>query len=170
MVLVFILAGLIFYAIGKENRKDWKNYQSKYVEKYRESLDGEMEKAKLEGDKQKVEKFRKMITDMTQKMKKESIHQIFLPDAKVRDLCMTCHIAVKNPYFVKAENPLRTHPKGILKSHEPRKFGCTLCHHGQGVALAEKKAHGFEKNWLFPRVPKNMSRGCAWDAMIILMA
>lgn len=159
LILVFMLAGLIFFTIRQENRKDWKNYRLQYVETYKAKLNSEIEKAEQDGDQQKIEKFRNMIEDAAQKMKRERIHQIFLPDADVRDLCMTCHIALKNPYFAESKNPLRTHPKAILASHEPRKFGCTLCHHGQGVALEEAKAHGYEKNWLSPRVPGKYIQG-----------
>ena len=87
------------------------------------------------------------------------IEQIFLPDAEVRDLCQTCHLAVENPLFQDAANPLRYHPPEILRDHKPSRFGCTLCHHGQGVGLSARKAHGYEENWPLPRVPSRFVQG-----------
>ncbi len=37
--------------------------------------------------------------------------------------------------FETAENPYRTHPAEILRSHPIEKYGCTSCHGGQGWAI-----------------------------------
>jgi mono/diheme cytochrome c family protein len=58
--------------------------------------------------------------------------------------CQTCHMGVDRPGFDGAPQPYATHPhRDILLTHHPvEKFGCTVCHAGQGVALTTKTAHG----------------------------
>jgi mono/diheme cytochrome c family protein len=58
--------------------------------------------------------------------------------------CQTCHMGIDRPGFGDAEQPYATHPhREILSAHHPvEKFGCTICHAGQGVALTVPTAHG----------------------------
>jgi cytochrome c2 len=63
---------------------------------------------------------------------------------------MTCHQAVKWAGFETADEPFRTHPKEILKSHPIEKFGCTSCHGGQGWAVDVDPAHGPVEHWEEP--------------------
>lgn len=55
--------------------------------------------------------------------------------------CVTCHLAFDNPMFEDAAEPLRTH-SSILKSHPPGRFGCVVCHGGEGRAVTTLEAHG----------------------------
>lgn len=82
------------------------------------------------------------------------IHQEVLSDFRFSsgalriDRCQTCHmgIADSDPKM-KAESvpqPFRAHPGDFLKTHPPEKFGCTICHQGQGIALTMAAAHGYE--------------------------
>src|SRR6185436_14405153 len=32
------------------------------------------------------------------------------------------------------ENPFKSHPGDFLKNHPPEKFGCVICHGGQGIS------------------------------------
>ena len=48
------------------------------------------------------------------------------------DRCQMCHRAVDDPRFAQAPQPLTTHPK--IPPHPFEKFGCTVCHQGQGRA------------------------------------
>lgn len=59
-----------------------------------------------------------------------SIREATLPEAGIRDKCMTCHLGADNPNFLDAPEPLRTHPGKILQQHPVAKFGCTICHDG----------------------------------------
>lgn len=56
------------------------------------------------------------------------------------DRCMTCHLAVEDPRFKDAPQPLRTHPE--IPPHPFQRFGCSLCHGGMGPATNSKDAHG----------------------------
>ncbi|MEE9165252.1 MAG: c-type cytochrome [Nitrospinota bacterium] len=61
------------------------------------------------------------------------------------DRCMSCHISYDKLDFVNHQQPLATHPNLdlLIKKHPARKFGCTLCHKGQGVAISSVwQAHG----------------------------
>jgi mono/diheme cytochrome c family protein/chaperonin cofactor prefoldin len=58
--------------------------------------------------------------------------------------CQTCHMGIDRTGFEGAAQPYATHPhRDILSAHHPvEKFGCTICHAGQGVALTVPTAHG----------------------------
>src|SRR5205814_2741513 len=56
-----------------------------------------------------------------------------------------------------------SHPNtALLKSHDPEKFGCSMCHNGNGVAISSVRlAHGENEDWLQPLFPKeNIQAGC----------
>jgi mono/diheme cytochrome c family protein/outer membrane murein-binding lipoprotein Lpp len=60
------------------------------------------------------------------------------------DRCQTCHMGIDRPGFEGAPQPYATHPhRDVLLAHHPvERFGCTICHAGQGVALTVHTAHG----------------------------
>ena len=68
------------------------------------------------------------------------LKQIWLPQMNRVDRCISCHVAIEDPLFEKIANPLKTHPGDYLKKHDPQKFGCTICHDGQGRAISFKDA------------------------------
>lgn len=76
--------------------------------------------------------------------------QIWVPALGRADRCVMCHQAVSWKGFESAEEPFRTHPAEILKSHPPEKFGCTACHGGQGYAVDQGPAHGPVEHWEEP--------------------
>jgi hypothetical protein len=65
------------------------------------------------------------------------------------DRCTTCHRAYDNPEFAEVDQPLSYHAY-LLDSHPPEKFGCTVCHGGQGRATNKKAAFGRLKHWHDP--------------------
>ncbi len=74
------------------------------------------------------------------------------PIARV-DRCMTCHLGIDRPGFEDAKQPFRTHPHRelIFATHPIARFGCTVCHQGQGPALDSVEwAHGHMERWDFP--------------------
>lgn len=68
------------------------------------------------------------------------IHQILLPGLQRVDRCTTCHLGVDDPTMKNAPEPFRYHEG--LGPHIPSKFGCTICHGGQGLATTVADAHG----------------------------
>ena len=76
------------------------------------------------------------------------IHQVLLPGLQRVDRCTTCHLGVDDPTMKDAPEPFRYHAG--LGPHIPSKFGCTICHGGQGLATDVKDAHGNVPFWPDP--------------------
>jgi mono/diheme cytochrome c family protein len=68
--------------------------------------------------------------------------------------CQTCHMGTDRAGFEGVEQPYASHPhRDMLLAHHPvEKFGCTICHAGQGVALTVHTAHG--ELHLFDQTPR----------------
>lgn len=73
------------------------------------------------------------------------IHQRWVEALNRADRCETCHLGLEDPKFNGSPEPFTTHPAPSLHSFE--KFGCTICHGGQGPATTLKGAHGPTDNW-----------------------
>ncbi len=161
--MVFLsFAGLLLLltlaAIKSEDTPGWKAIQETYQRHYQTKILEQARAAEAAGNSADLAKWQLLLRE-NQAGRTGEIRQIFLPDAGVRDLCGTCHLAMENPLFKDSPNPLRAHPPDLLKHHPLNRFGCSLCHHGQGTALSADKAHGFEKNWPKPRVPLKFVQG-----------
>ncbi|MBI4826479.1 MAG: c-type cytochrome [Nitrospirae bacterium] len=78
------------------------------------------------------------------------INQIWLRDLGITDRCTTCHQGADDIKFANEEQPFKTHSGDYLKQHPIERFGCVICHEGQGEALTAEAAHGEEKNWTRP--------------------
>ncbi len=80
------------------------------------------------------------------------------PSPDVVDRCGSCHLGAAGVAPVEGDPLFAAHPP---IPHDPTRFGCTICHGGQGRALTMRAAHGGEPNWdepLFPR--KHYEAGC----------
>jgi mono/diheme cytochrome c family protein len=62
------------------------------------------------------------------------VRQVWLPDLGRVDRCATCHLGIDDPAFAAAPAPFRTHSGTWLATHPVERFGCTVCHDGQGQA------------------------------------
>lgn len=71
------------------------------------------------------------------------IGQIWIPELGRADRCTTCHVAMDGgSALLAAANPARSHPRPeLLAAHPVERFGCTLCHGGQGAATTLEGAH-----------------------------
>jgi hypothetical protein len=58
------------------------------------------------------------------------VGQIWVPDLRRADRCVTCHQGVYWKGFETADEPYRSHPAGLIKTHPLERFGCTSCHGG----------------------------------------
>ena len=115
-IIVFI--GLFLYE--ETYSPDWRKHQLGYKAKLEESLDPES----IQGsDLFPIE-----------------IRQIYLPEMNRIDRCITCHVAIEDPRFQNQQNPLKNHPSQYIKIHDYEKYGCTICHDGQGRAIDWKEA------------------------------
>ncbi len=89
------------------------------------------------------------------------ITQNYVPDLHAVDRCTTCHSGVEDPRMSDQPQPYTTHPGIYLEKHDPAKFGCTVCHQGQGRATATADAHGEVPHWDYPRLrPANVRASC----------
>lgn len=73
--------------------------------------------------------------------------QIFLPRLRRVDRCTTCHIGIDDPGMKNATQPLTKHSGDVLRRHPVERFGCTVCHDGQGRAVEQAAAHGAVEFW-----------------------
>ncbi|NOX53971.1 MAG: c-type cytochrome [Planctomycetes bacterium] len=78
------------------------------------------------------------------------VRQIYLEGLGRVDRCVNCHVAIDNPAFQNEPQPLTAHPGDTLKHHPADKFGCTICHLGQGRATILPDAHGRVPHWPEP--------------------
>lgn len=129
---------LIFTLIAayEEMTPEWKKYQAQYKEQIIKTAKDDTVKKKA-----------KALTAQLQ--------QIYLGTLNRIDRCTTCHIGVENPMMAASKSPLKQHSGDYLKNHPPDKFGCSLCHYGQGRAINKKEAHGIghDTHWDFPVMP-----------------
>jgi len=80
------------------------------------------------------------------------IQQVSPPGLNRTDRCMTCHLGMENPAMADAPQPHTMHPGEFIIQHPVEKFGCTVCHGGQGRALDRINAFGEEPftHWDLP--------------------
>jgi cytochrome c2 len=104
--------------------------------------------------------FRRMVADKFGEEKARAVpsglQQIWVPALGHADRCVTCHQATAWKGFETADEPHRTHPVELLKSHPPERFGCTSCHGGQGWAVDVEPAHGPVAFWEEPMLGKDL--------------
>jgi len=84
------------------------------------------------------------------------LHQVVVPDLAVFDRCVTCHRGMDNPLMAGAPNPFRPHPGDILNVHPTERFGCTICHRGQGAAVNFREAKAVDSYWDTPLLPREL--------------
>ena len=87
------------------------------------------------------------------------VKQIWKPALGVTDRCTTCHLGM-NPgaAAIPGHSLFGAHP---AIPHDPREFGCTVCHGGQGRATSTDAAHGFVSHWDEQILEKgHLSAGC----------
>lgn len=129
--LSLILLGMVIFWVWKDENREWKTYQRTF-----HAL--EQEKAKASGK-------------SNPSMNKLEIKQIVIPELDRVDRCISCHLGVEDSTNAFAPQPYTCHPNYML--HPFEKFGCTICHLGQGRATTEKAAHGEVKFWEEPLLP-----------------
>jgi cytochrome c2 len=138
IVFFLIISGTILLisllVIAREESPEWMDYQSEF--KYIIS-----------------EKFGSVDISMIPR----GIQQIWLEDLNRVDRCITCHQGINWKGLESVEQPWRSHPnKELLSKHPVEKYGCTICHGGQGYAITEYDAHGFVKHWEEPLLSKTI--------------
>ena len=131
---------LLVTAVWKASTPAWKNYQRTFLQ------------LEAQGEPNAVTKAAVLATPL-------AIHQVLLPGLQRVDRCTTCHLGVDDPTMKNAPEPFRYHAG--LGPHVASKFGCTICHGGQGLATEEKAAHGNVQFWDTPLLsPEYVRASC----------
>jgi mono/diheme cytochrome c family protein len=82
----------------------------------------------------------------------KGIFQVDLPQFNRIDRCISCHNGLEDPRMAGMPQPHAKHPGTILGDHPIQKYGCTICHGGQGRALSKDEAFGQlpDVHWPYP--------------------
>lgn len=78
------------------------------------------------------------------------VQQVWLASAGRVDRCTSCHLGASWQGLEDVDEPYRSHPAAPLEHHPLEKFGCTLCHGGQGPSTGLPDAHGWVAHWQDP--------------------
>ncbi|HMD98176.1 MAG TPA: c-type cytochrome [Terriglobia bacterium] len=90
------------------------------------------------------------------------LKQASVPGLNAVDRCVTCHNGIDDPRMTDVPQPHRAHPGHILDRHPVDRFGCTVCHHGQGAATNFRDAKAEDVFWDYPLLPPEMTEAtCA---------
>lgn len=149
-----IVLFLLFLAVLVcDQSRGWKKYQQEYKAKEIERIETKLAAAS-DADKDIV----RMELKSAKKMPIE-IRQIWAPQIGVVDRCITCHQGYdplsnsslttdykEQPYSA----PANSASFEIHKAHDFQKFGCVVCHGGQGMATEVDAAHGHVLHWEKP--------------------
>lgn len=130
---IVIIAILSVEAYRENIDMAWRDYQKKYkLELFR--------LAKTEQERQTARNF------------ELRMRQLVLPEINRVDRCVSCHVAMEDFRMSDMSNPLKSHPGNYLDTHDVNRVGCTVCHDGQGRAVAAADAHaeGGDKYWEKP--------------------
>ena len=128
-VLGLMIGLLVVLAYYKDQFREWKSWQRAYLKQ---------ELARASTAEQRAEVARLPI----------EIRQIVLPELSRVDRCTSCHLTVEDPSYSGLPLPLAYHPNH--ERHPFEKFGCTICHQGQGRATTREAAHGHVEHWERP--------------------
>ena len=124
--LGFLVSGLVIAAYYKDQFREWKTWQREYIK-------DELARAATPGQRADAERLR------------VEVRQIVLPELNRVDRCTSCHVTVEDPSYGPSHLPLAYHP--YHDRHPFDKFGCTICHQGQGRATTREAAHGHVPFW-----------------------
>ncbi len=72
------------------------------------------------------------------------IQQVWIRDLNRADRCMTCHQGMEWSGLDSVSNPFRSHPHEILINHPIPRYGCSICHGGQGYGTDQASAHAVD--------------------------
>jgi mono/diheme cytochrome c family protein len=123
---------LVVIGYHRDEYREWKDYQRKFIQE--EIRRAATPQQRLQAERTPVE-----------------VRQILLPELNRVDRCTTCHLAVEDPSYGGYPQPLAYHP--LHEQHPFERFGCTVCHRGQGRATTTADAHGHVPHWDSPMLP-----------------
>jgi len=154
------LAVVIVVLCIKEYAREWKHHQAiarrlqiKAVEEKIKTLESELPSVNEETRAKHEDRLRMMKMIRAQALAMPvKIQQIQVDSLKRVDRCTTCHTGIEDVNMNAHENPYKGHPGKYLQWHDIEKFGCTICHEGQGLSTdymhaAHKPLRGLDRPW-----------------------
>ena len=139
------------YAAEIENYEKEKAELQKRLDGFKSKVD--MYTKQLETYTEETDRYRNIMAKTRSKRPELQVHQVHFEDINKADRCMSCHVGIDREESVSEEQPYANHPmrEVYLGNHPPEKFGCVLCHDGQGRANMDvEMAHGEVAFWLKP--------------------
>jgi mono/diheme cytochrome c family protein len=86
-----------------------------------------------------------------------AMRQVDLPQFGSVDRCVACHQGIDDPALADAPLPHRCHSGDHLKHHPVERYGCTVCHQGQGAATNFHEAKATDVFWDYPLLPARLT-------------
>ncbi len=85
------------------------------------------------------------------------LKQVAVPPLRAVDRCISCHNGIDDPRMTDVPRPHAVHSGDILKHHPPDRYGCTICHQGQGPATNFRDAKAEDAYWDYPLLPRPLT-------------
>ncbi len=86
------------------------------------------------------------------------LRQVSVPALGAVDRCVSCHVGIDDPRMNDVPQPYRLHPVEILEHHPVDRYGCTICHQGQGAATNFHEAKAEDAYWDYPLLPRELTQ------------
>ena len=138
VTLSLLFFALVVLAFWREAKTDWAPIQKRFQQILEQH--GQVEAA---------QRFQK------------GIRQLWIPQLGVVDSCVTCHLGYEWGAVLGQDlpQPFAPHPAlPYLEKHPFEKFGCTICHGGQGWAVEIDAAHGGGEHWHQPLLSRELAK------------
>jgi len=93
---------------------------------------------------------------------RRELKQASVPALGAVDRCVSCHNGIDDPRMTDVPRPHQVHPGDILKNHPVDRYGCTVCHQGQGAATNFNDAKADNVAWDYPLLTRELTQSsCA---------
>ena len=86
------------------------------------------------------------------------LKQVAIPALGAVDRCVACHNGIDDPRMTDVPLPHRVHSGEVLKHHSADRYGCTICHQGQGAATNFHDAKAEDAFWDYPLLPAELTQ------------
>ena len=140
LVASLVTIGFLVSAAIRENfLAEWYRVQSEYREILRAKATDEQGRA--------------LARDFRIELKQASV-----PPLKAVDRCVSCHNGIDDPRMTDVRKPHAVHPGDVLMKHPVDRFGCTVCHQGQGPATNFHDATASDAAWDYPLLDRNLTQ------------
>lgn len=143
---------------------EWRTWQRQYFDRMAAHFDSEAREATDPAQAASFERQAKAA-------RRESlmVRQLIARDLGRIDRCVTCHVGMDEFANPSLRTPFKEHPfaghpdvEGLGKAHSFQKYGCSVCHAGQGLATTVDAAHGKVHHWEKPLLDgKLIQASCA---------